>query len=71
MKTSIFNSTMKCQGCVDKVKTYLDSEPAITEWDVNLANPNRPLKVTFQDSLTDDRIIAEVAKLGYTLTKVG
>lgn len=71
MKTSIFNSTMKCQGCVDKVKTYLDAEPAIVEWDVNLANPNRPLKVTFQDSLTDDQIIAEVAKLGYTLTKVG
>ena len=70
MKTVVFNSTMKCQGCIDKVKTYLDEEAQIKEWDVNLTNPGKTLKIVREDSLTDDEVVSKVKDLGYVLTKV-
>lgn len=66
----MYYSTMKCQGCVDKVKGYLEAESRIHNWDVNLTNPNRTLTIEKDDSLTDSEVIEKFKGLGYTLTKV-
>lgn len=70
MKKVVYNSTLKCQGCVDKVKGYLETESRIHSWDVNLTNPNRTLTIEKDDSLTDSEVIEKFKGLGYGLTKV-
>lgn len=70
MKKVVFNSTLKCQGCVDKVKGYLETESRIHIWDVNLTNPNKTLTLEKDDSLTEIEVIEKFKELGYVLTKV-
>lgn len=68
---SIFETTLKCQGCVDKITTYLDNEPSITHWEVDLLAPKKNLTVEFEAPMTDAVIVQEIGQLGFKLTKVG
>ncbi|PZP46960.1 MAG: hypothetical protein DI598_11530 [Pseudopedobacter saltans] len=40
MKTLQFKTTLKCSGCVDKIKSDFDNDKNIESWNVDLqANP--------------------------------
>jgi copper chaperone len=67
---SVYETTLKCQGCVDKIKEYLDSEKSIQSWKVDLSAPKKHLTIEFESPLTDETIIEEIQQRGYRLTKL-
>ena len=50
-----FKTNAKCAGCVAKIGEKLNHTSGITEWSIDLTNPNKTLLIN--SSLTDDEII--------------
>ena len=61
--TRQFKTNIRCGSCVKKVMPFLDSEPGIERWEVDLASPDKPITV-FGDA-SAEAIEAAVAKAGY------
>jgi copper chaperone CopZ len=67
MSTQTFNTNIKCSACVAKVTPYLDEAVGTGNWQVDLSQPTRPLKIT---SDTDAHTIQEsLQKAGYRAEK--
>jgi copper chaperone CopZ len=67
MSTQTFNTNIKCSACVAKVTPYLDEAVGTGNWQVDLTQPTRPLKIT---SDTDAHTIQEsLQKAGYRAEK--
>lgn len=49
MKTFKFKTNLKCNNCVAKVKSQLDEAKEITDWSIDLKDPNRILTVETED----------------------
>ena len=58
----------KCAGCVAKIGEKLNHTPEITEWSIDLTNPNKTLLI--KSSLTDDKIITLVSEAGFKAEKL-
>lgn len=52
MKTLKFKTTLKCGGCIAKVKEQLDAVKEIKSWNVDLANPDRLLTIETESDVT-------------------
>ena len=65
----IFKSTINCHNCESKVAPFLDNDPGIISWEVDLDHPERFLTVE-TDSLDEDDITMLVRKAGYKLELV-
>jgi len=63
MKTRQFKTTAKCQGCVTKMKPYLNAIMSEEQWNVDLSGAEKILNVTA--ALPDEAIIAAVEKAGF------
>ena len=63
-----YKTNIKCNSCVAKVKPYLESIKEISSWDVDLASPDRILKV--DGEVSDEVIIKALAKAGYHAEKI-
>jgi len=63
-----FKTNIKCNGCVDEVKPYLDGLKEIKSWHVNLDSPHRILSV--EGETGDDDIIVAISAAGYAAEKI-
>lgn len=57
-------TNLNCQACVAAVKPYLDGDPSISRWEVDIGVPEKPLKVQ-GDSVSIDNVKAALAKAGF------
>ena len=66
MKILTFTSNIACNGCVSKVKPFLDELEGVIKWEVDIGNPQKILTVQ-SDELSADQIHEVVIKAGYQL----
>lgn len=64
MNTLKFKTNIKCNNCVAKVSPYLNESGIISEWNVDLENPDRILTVT-GNGITAEYIKETLLKAGY------
>ena len=64
METLKFKTNVKCNNCVAKISPYLDESDKITEWNVDIENPDRILTVTGND-ITNEYVKETLLKAGY------
>ncbi len=64
MKESKFKTNIKCMGCVEKVKPFLNDLDEIIEWNVDVANPEKILLVKTKEDINID-IQAAVKAAGF------
>ena len=63
--TRQFTTNLRCAACLAKVKPVLDADPAVTDWQVDLASPGKTLTVSGADRAHVDELLASV---GYATT---
>lgn len=68
MKKQVYNTTLKCSGCVEKVKDGLDSLVKV-KWEVDLNVMPRRLIVEAEEDMTD-QIKAVLKEQGFEAEKV-
>lgn len=69
MKTLTFKSNINCSGCLSKVSPILNKNDQITNWNVDLENPNKILTVeTNSLEHADIRMILE--EIGFSVNEV-
>ena len=66
MKILTFTSNIACNGCVSKVKPFLDELEGVIKWEVDIGNPQKLLTVQ-SNELSADQIQEAVIKAGYQL----
>ncbi len=64
MSTLKFKTTIKCGGCIANVTPFLNQEPGIINWNVDLASPERIMTVE-TEKLGHEEIIEVLRKAGY------
>lgn len=64
MKTLQFKTSLKCSGCVEKIKTDLDQDKNISEWNVDM-NTNPKVLTVKGDNITAKEIETLLEKSGY------
>lgn len=57
-------TNLNCNACIAAVKPYLDAEPSIEHWDVDIANPEKTLTV-HGGSISMETIQAAVTRAGF------
>ncbi|MBC7821510.1 MAG: heavy-metal-associated domain-containing protein [Planctomycetaceae bacterium] len=57
-------TNLNCNSCVAAVRPYLDREPSISNWQVDITAPEKTLTVE-GDSVSTDNVKAAVAKAGF------
>ena len=62
-----FKTSMTCGGCVASATPTLNSLLGEGNWEVDLQDPQRTLKV-YTDKHTDSEIVEALSKVGYTAT---
>ena len=66
MKILTFTSNIACNGCVSKVKPFLDELEGVIKWELDIENPQKILTVQ-SNELSADQIQKAVIKAGYQL----
>ena len=66
MKILTFTSNIACNGCVSKVKPFLDELEGVIKWEVDIENPQKILTVESSE-VSADQIQEAVIKAGYQL----
>lgn len=69
MSIQRFKTSLKCQGCVDKVTPGLNQLENVFSWKVDLTDPNRLLIVESEEA-TDRAVITLLESLGYKAERV-
>lgn len=60
-----FKTNIKCSGCIAKATPFLDKVVGKDNWEVDLTNPDKVLRIEADDAITTMEIIAAVAEAGY------
>ena len=68
METLKFKTNIKCGACVATVTPFLNEDNAIENWNVDLTNPERILKV--ETSKTPQEIADLMKKAGYNAEEI-
>lgn len=58
-----FKTNIKCGGCIQTVKPYLDGLKEIKSWQVDLSSPDRILSV--EGDIEEDKVIQAIQAAGY------
>lgn len=67
MYTFRFSTSVRCGGCIEKIRPLLDGEPSVQSWTVDTSDPSRIL--TVQTSAEDPLLIVRLLeKAGYQAT---
>lgn len=69
MRKIKFKTNFKCSGCVDKAKPILDENSQISNWEVDLKNPDKVLIIE-AENLDKQRLIRSVSEVGYKLEEI-
>ncbi|WP_298615405.1 heavy metal transport/detoxification protein [uncultured Odoribacter sp.] len=63
MEIHKFKTTAKCQGCVAKIRPFLNQIVPENQWIFDLSDPDRIL--TVQGDYSDEKIIQALQKAGF------
>jgi len=66
MRTLVFKSNLKCKECIARISPFLEQIPSVSEWKVNLDNPDRLLEINGEAPSIND-ILEAAEKAGYKL----
>jgi copper chaperone len=64
-----FKTTLKCDGCEEKITPGLNAIDEVEEWDVDLDSEDKILTVVVTKNV-EDKIIEAVEKVGFEITKI-
>ena len=64
MQVLKFKTNVKCGGCKKKVANFLDNNPSVSKWDIDLNDPDRVLVVE-GNSINAQQIVQYVANAGF------
>jgi len=69
MKTTEFKTSIKCNGCIERITPGMNSLEGIVTWNVDLTKPLKILKV---ESMRDyeQEIVSVLREKGYTCEKI-
>ena len=64
-----FKTSLKCSGCVARIKPAMDGLQDVAEWSVDLNAPEKVLRVTLK---TGDKasVVKAVEGLGYKIEEI-
>jgi copper chaperone CopZ len=65
MPTQRFSTNLRCQGCVDSIKSVLDAAPGVKSWSADVSSPEKIVTIESKDKLTFDAVNALLNKAGY------
>lgn len=68
METLKFKTTLKCNGCVNTVKPFLEEANNISSWSVDLESPDRVLTVESEGNA--DEVVELLKEAGYKAEEV-
>lgn len=69
MKTFKFKTSLKCNGCVQNIKPYLENKQEIVSWKVDLNHPDKILEVS-AENISENDIIKQLTPSGYSFIPV-
>lgn len=64
-----FKTTLSCNGCRSKLAPFLDEKEGITDWEVDLGDPDKILTV-HADGITADEVRILVEQAGYRAVEI-
>jgi copper chaperone len=73
MKKLKFKSSLKCNGCVNAIKPFMDSVEEISSWNVDLDSSEKIIEVnTNNQNISDleEKLSKEITKIGYTIERI-
>ena len=65
-----YTTNLKCQSCLSKVRSFLDNEPVIERWSVDLKSPQKMLRVELDDGADESRIPLLLNEAGFDASLV-
>jgi copper chaperone len=66
MKTLKFKTNINCTGCIANVSPFLNSDANIKKWEVDIANPEKILRVE-TENISEKEVMELVQKAGYKI----
>jgi copper chaperone len=63
-----FKTTIKCEGCVQTVKPFLNETVGENNWQVDLKDPSRTL--TVKGTTESSKVVEALQKAGYQAEKI-
>lgn len=64
METLKFKTSIKCNGCLEKVSPRLNETQGIERWEVDLKNPDKVLTVE-SNGASEEQVISTLDKIGF------
>ena len=64
-----FKTSIKCNGCLEKVSPRLNETEGIEKWEVDLKNPDKVLTVE-SDGATEGQVISTLDKIGFKAERI-
>jgi len=68
MKMQRFKTNIKCNGCIQTVRPYLEATKEIKSWEVDLNSPDRIL--TVEGEISEEKVILAIQAAGYKAEKI-
>ncbi|MEJ8817650.1 heavy-metal-associated domain-containing protein [Lacibacter sp. H407] len=65
MNTLTFKTNIKCSGCIATATPFLDKVAGEDNWEVDVANPEKILRIEADQSVTAEQVIKAVEEAGY------
>lgn len=65
MNTLTFKTNIKCSGCIATATPFLDKVAGKNNWEVDVANPEKILRIEADHSVTAEQVIKAVKEAGY------
>ncbi len=65
METLKFKTTVNCYHCLSKITPFLNTIKEISDWSVDLADPDKILSVT-GENLDNKKITDALSRAGYS-----
>jgi copper chaperone len=65
MTTLKFKTNINCGGCIAKVTPFLNNEPGIEKWEVDILHPEKTL--TVQTNASANKVMEAVKKAGFKI----
>jgi copper chaperone len=65
MDALTFKTNIKCAGCIAKATPFLDQVAGKDNWEVDITNPDKILRIETDDAVSASDVIKAVTDAGY------
>lgn len=65
MDALTFKTTIKCSGCVAQATPFLNKVAGENNWEVDITNPNKILRVNSNNGIGSQDVIDALTEAGY------